>query len=136
MATYSRRKATPTTITAPAFAQHAIEEHDQTGAAAPIPLSEADALLPAADQGWIDVRACKTILAIGAAAGAQATFTAQIKAHQDGPAVALALADGVIAAGAQELLINGDTTAAFIRFLVAGTSSPGVNTCDLYVITK
>jgi hypothetical protein len=136
MPTYSRRKATPTTITAPAFGQVAIQEHDLPGAAAPIPLSEADALLPAADQGWIDVRACRSILAIGAAAGAQATFTAQIKAHQDGPAVALALADGVIAAGAQELLINGDTAAAYMRFLVAGTASPGVNTCDLYIITK
>ena len=136
MPIYSRRKATPTTITSRAFAQLAIKEINLPGAAAPIPLSEADALLPAADQGWIDVRACNTILAIGAAAGAQATFTAQIKAHQDGPAVALALADGVIAAGAQESLINGDTTAAFIRFLVAGTSSPGVNMCSLYTITK
>lgn len=133
---YSSRKPSPTTITAPAFGQTKTASFDLPGAAAPIPMSAADAALPAADQGWIDVRAATTICAIGAAVGAQATFTAQIKAHQDGPAVALALADGVVTAGTQETLINGVVAAAFIRFLVAGTASAGVNMASLYTITK
>lgn len=137
MATYAkRRKPSPTATTSLASGDAACQNLDLAGAAIPIPLSEEDALLAAADQGWIDVRAARSICAIGAAVGAQATFTAQIKAHSLAPAVALALADGVIAAGAQETLINGDIAAAFIRFLVAGTASPGVNTASLYVITK
>lgn len=134
--TYSQTERTPTTLTRPAFAQTATQGMDQAAAATPIPLSAEDALLDAADQGWIDVRASKTICAIGAAVGAQVTFTAQIKAHEDGPAVALALADGVVAAGAQETLINGEVPAAYIRFLAAGTLSAGVNTLSLYTITK
>lgn len=133
---YSTNKRPPHTFTRLAYTQHAVTNIDLPGAAAPIPLSGDDEALPAADQGWIDVRACASILAIGSAAGATATFTAQIKAHQDGPAVALALADGVIAAGAQEVLINGGVAAAFIRFLVAGTSSPGTNKANLYTIAK
>lgn len=135
-ATYNLTKRPPTAFMKPAYAVLEIQSFDLAGSAVPIPLDAADALLPAAEQGWIDVRSSRSICAIGAAAGAQATFTAQIKAGPNAPAVALALADGVIAAGAQETLINGDIAAAYIRFLVAGTASAGVNMASLYVITK
>lgn len=135
-ATYNLTKRPPTAFTKPAFAVYEVQTLDLAGAAIPIPLDEDDALLAAADRGWIDVRAARSICASGAAAGAQATFTAQIKAGPNAPAVALALADGVIAAGTHELLINGDIAAAYIRFLVAGTASAGVNMASLYVITK
>lgn len=136
MPTYRHKRPQPTTTTTRACTEVETQSFDLAGAAVPIPLNAEDALRDAADRGWIDVRAHDRILAVGRAAGAQATFTAQIKAGVNAPAVALALADGVIAAGQQEVLINDVTSAAFIRFLVAGTASAGVNMADLYIIAK
>lgn len=137
MPTYRHKRPQPTATTTRACTEAETQSFDLPGALpAPIPLDAADALRDAADRGWIDVRAHDRILAVGRAAGAQATFTAQIKAGVNAPAVALALADGVIAAGQQEVLINDVTSAAFIRFLVAGDADAGVNVADLYIIAK
>jgi hypothetical protein len=133
---YKRRKPSPTNTTVVAAGDGAVTTIDLAGSAIPIPLDAEDALLAAADRGWIDLRGQRSIFASGSAAGAQATFTAQIKAHKDAPAVALALTDGVVASGAHEILIDADSRAAFIRFLVAGTASPGVNMANLYFVTK
>lgn len=135
--TYTIHRRPPTTFVRSAFLALEIKTFDLPGASPkPVPLDEEDALWAEADRGWIDVRAARTILASASAAGAQATFTAEIRAGETAPPVALALADGVIASGAHELLISGETTAAYIRFLVAGTASAGVNTINLYLIAK
>lgn len=135
MAIYSSRKASPTAIAAATFAQYAAQEFALPGAAAPIPLSEADEARDAADRGWIDCRSFSLVHVSATAAGADVTVTAQIKTSEGAPPIALALTDGELDADTSEVVLDDVIKAGFIRFLAAGTAGEG-NTLSLYVLLK
>jgi hypothetical protein len=101
----------------------------QTDAATFIPVegSEAD--------GWINIANYRRVHASVSAAGAAIVVTCQVRTCDGAPAIALTLADGSVASGASELLLDADVGAGAIRFLADGTAGVS-NTLDLFVNCK
>lgn len=123
-----------TARTSSACCQIEIEDIAQAGTATP--LVDLAAESPGTDaDGWIDCRGHSQIHASATATGAAATITAQIKTSRTSPPVALVLADGALASGATEVLLDAALRCGFIRFLAAGTAAPG-NTIDLFIQLK
>lgn len=131
---FSIKKPTPNATVAAEKLTIEVVDEDQAGSATAIAPATGS---PGMDSdGWIDIRAFTQVYATGAAAGAQVTFTAEVKATPNADAIALALDDGVIAAAGSEVIIDQTVRAGFIRFKQAGTSDPGTNTFDLYITCK
>lgn len=110
-----------------------IADFDQTATAQPI-VAEGEGTDAS---GWIDCAGMKEIATTGGAAGADATITCQVRAYPGGQAATLTLgAEASLTAGTPALILDAEARYSQIRFLQAGTSSPGTNTVTLEVTLK